>query len=492
MKRRARAGGGLTKGRRRKKAKPISRNTPKVVARSNSSHSSEETEVTRLTLKLNEALEQQTATSEVLRVISSSPGDLQPVFAAMLENAVRICDATFGNIFRWDGEAFQLMAAHKTPPAFAKARKISPIRPTATTLFGRLVATKSLVHTPDLAAEKQYVEERRPSYVEAVELGGIRAFLVVPMLKNDELIGAIGLFRHEVRPFADRQIELVKGFAAQAVIAIENARLLSELRQSLEQQTATADVLKVISSSLGSLEPVFIALLTNATRLCGASYGNLWLCEGDAFRSVALVGELPPSYVERWGTGAVFRPGPDVPLAKATRTKQPYQIPDIRASKPYREGNPLALAGVDEAGILAVLAVPLLKEGDVIGAILIYSKEARPFTEKQVELLENFAAQAVIAIENARLLNELWQRTTDLSEALERQTATSEVLQVISKSPSDLEPVFSTMLEKAVRICGASFGNIYRWGDEGLSIIASCNTVAAFVEQRRQEPCCSP
>ena len=488
MKRRSRAGGGLTKGRRRKKAKPISRNTPKVVARSNSSHSSEETEVTRLTLKLNEALEQQTATSEVLRVISSSPGDLQPVFAAMLENAVRICDATFGNIFRWDGEAFQLMAAHKTPPAFAKARKISPIRPTATTLFGRLVATKSLVHTPDLAAEKQYVEERRPSYVEAVELGGIRAFLVVPMLKNDELIGAIGLFRHEVRPFADRQIELVKGFAAQAVIAIENARLLSELRQSLEQQTATADVLKVISSSPGSLEPVFIALLTNATRLCGASYGNLWLCEGDAFRSVALVGELPPSYVERWGTGAVFRPGPDVPLAKATRTKQPYQIPDIRASKPYREGNPLALSGVDEAGILAVLAVPLLKEGDVIGAILIYSKEARPFTEKQVELLENFAAQAVIAIENARLLNELRQRTTDLSEALEQQTATSEVLQVISKSPSDLEPVFSTMLEKAVRICGASFGNIYRWGDEGLSIIASCNTVAAFVEQRRQEP----
>ena len=488
MKRRSRAGGGLTKGRRRKKAKPISRNTPKVVARSNSSHSSEETEVTRLTLKLNEALEQQTATSEVLRVISSSPGDLQPVFAAMLENAVRICDATFGNIFRWDGEAFQLMAAHKTPPAFAKARKISPIRPTATTLFGRLVATKSLVHTPDLAAEKQYVEERRPSYAEAVELGGIRAFLVVPMLKNDELIGAIGLFRHEVRPFADRQIELVKGFAAQAVIAIENARLLSELRQSLEQQTATADVLKVISSSLGSLEPVFIALLTNATRLCGASYGNLWLCEGDAFRSVALVGELPPSYVERWGTGAVFRPGPDVPLAKATRTKQPYQIPDIRASKPYREGNPLALSGVDEAGILAVLAVPLLKEGDVIGAILIYSKEARPFTEKQVELLENFAAQAVIAIENARLLNELRQRTTDLSEALEQQTATSEVLQVISKSPSDLEPVFSTMLEKAVRICGASFGNIYRWGDEGLSIIASCNTVAAFVEQRRQEP----
>jgi two-component system, NtrC family, sensor kinase len=485
MKRRSRAGGGLTKGRRRKKAKPISRNTPKVVARSNSSHSSEETEVTRLTLKLNEALEQQTATSEVLRVISSSPGDLQPVFAAMLENAVRICDATFGNIFRWDGEAFQLMAAHKTPPAFAKARKISPIRPTATTLFGRLVATKSLVHTPDLAAEKQYVEERRPSYVEAVELGGIRAFLVVPMLKNDELIGAIGLFRHEVRPFADRQVELVKGFAAQAVIAIENARLLSELRQSLEQQTATADVLKVISSSLGSLEPVFIALLTNATRLCGASYGNLWLCEGDAFRSVALVGELPPSYLERWGTGAVFRPGPDVPLAKATRTKRPYQIPDIRASKPYREGNPLALSGVDEAGILAVLAVPLLKEGDVIGAILIYSKEARPFTEKQVELLENFAAQAVIAIENARLLNELRQ-------SLEQETAASEVLDVISRSPGELQPVFRTILENASRLCEANFGILNLYDNGNFPVVAMHNVPDAFAQWRRREPLVQP
>jgi two-component system NtrC family sensor kinase len=271
MKRRSRASGGLTKGQRRKEAKPISRNTPKAVAPSNSPHSSEETEVTRFTRKLNEALEQQTATSEVLRVISSSRGDLQAVFAAMLENAVRICDATFGNIFRWDGEAFQLTAAHKTPPAFAKARKLSPIRPAPTTLFGRLVATKSLVHTADLATEKQYAEERRPSYVEAVELGGIRAFLVVPMLKNDDLVGAIGLFRHEVRPFADRQIELVKDFAAQAVIAIENARLLNELRQittdltertgdlteALEQQMATSEVLRVISSSPGELEPVF-------------------------------------------------------------------------------------------------------------------------------------------------------------------------------------------------------------------------------------------
>jgi two-component system NtrC family sensor kinase len=185
---------------------------------------------------LEETSEQQAATSMVLRVISSSPGDVEPAFAAMLENAVRICGATFGNVFRWNGTAFDLIATHKTPRA--EARKRSPLRSSPTSHFGRLVATQSVVHVRDLAAERNYSDERRSAYVEAVELGGIRTFLAVPMLKEDELIGAFGLFRQEVRPFTDTQIELVKTFAAQAVIVIENARLVKELRERTDQVEA--------------------------------------------------------------------------------------------------------------------------------------------------------------------------------------------------------------------------------------------------------------
>jgi GAF domain-containing protein len=242
---------------------------------------------TDLKKKLAEALEQQAATSEVLQVISSSPGELEPVFQAMLANAVRICDARFGNLYLHESGALRVVASHNVPRAFAEARRRGPFHPAAGSAFGKLIRTKQTVQTADIAATQPYAE-RDPAVVDAVELGGVRTSVAVPMLKNNDLVGAIVIFRQEVRPFTDKQIELVTNFAAQAVIAIENARLLNELRQrtddlseALEQQTATSEVLGVISSSPGELEPVFRAMLEKAVRVCDAKFGTLFRYDGE-------------------------------------------------------------------------------------------------------------------------------------------------------------------------------------------------------------------
>ena len=445
-------------------------------------------DLTERTTDLTEALEQQIATSEVLQTISSSPGDVEPVFAAMLEKAVRICDAKFGNIYRQDGDVFRLLATHNTPPGLAEHRRRSPIRFDPTTLFGRMMTAKGVVHVADLAEEKGYIE-RVPETVSAVELGGIRTVLAVPMLKEDELVGAFTVYRQEVRPFTDKQIALVTNFAAQAVIAIENARLLNELRQrtteltdALDQQTATSDVLKVISSSPGELQPVFDSMLANATRLCEASYGTMWLHESDGqMRMAARHGRLPEAFTEKWRIGTLFRPSSSVPTARVFETRQPIQIVDLKEDRSYFDRDPLSVASVDVAGIRSLIAAPMLKEGLIVGAITVYRQEVRPFTEKQIELVANFAAQAVIAIENARLLNELRQ-------SLEQQTATSDVLQVISSSLGDLEPVFAAMLENAARLCNAKFGNIWRWDGEALHLVATHNTPPAYAEARTRLP----
>ena len=284
-------------------------------------------ELRQRTADLAEALEQQTATSEVLQVISGSPGDLQPVFAAMLENAARICDANFGNIFRWDGDALWLVATHNTPPAFTEHRRRVPFRPNQGNPIGDMLKANAAIHVADLARDERYIQKRDPEVVAAVELGGIRTFVAVPMLKDEKLIGTVILYRQEVRPFTEKQIELVKNFAAQAVIAIENARLLNELRQrtidltdALEQQTATSEVLQVISSSPGDLEPVFRPCWRMRRYVARPTFGNIYRLRFGTGHLVLPTYNTPEAFAEERRKHRL-RPAPDRPLVLVVTTK---------------------------------------------------------------------------------------------------------------------------------------------------------------------------
>ena len=420
----------------------------------------------RRTRERDEALEQLAATSEVLKVISSSPGDLQPVFDAILANATDLCGARFATLRLSEGDHFRTVSLYNAPAALVEHWRSTPlVRPHPESALGRTALTKQVVQIDDVRKGPAY-SKRDPFSVAAADLGGYRTVLTVPMLKGDVLIGVITIYRQEVKAFGDKQIELVKNFAAQAVIAIENTRLLNELRQrtddlseSLEQQTATSEVLSVISSSAGELQPVFETMLAKAIALCEANFGAMWLVDGDGYRTAALHGDLPEAYVEQWRSGTLHRPKADVPMARAIRSRKPVHVPDMLKEKAYLEGDPLPVSVVKIAGIRSLVTVPMLKEGEAIGVITIYRKEVRSFTDKQIELVSNFAKQAVIAIENTRLLSEL-------RESLQQQTATADVLKVISSSPGELEPVFEAMLENATRICEASFGNLFlREGD---------------------------
>jgi GAF domain-containing protein len=444
-------------------------------------------ELRQRTTDLTEALEQQTATSNVLQVISSSPGNLEPVFVTMLENAVRLCDAKFGSINRWDGEALHLVGTYNVPPAFAEFRKRTPFRPGPENPISRMLMTKTVIHFHDLATEQGYIE-RNPTFVAAVELGGVRTFLAAPMLKENELVGVVIVYRQEVRPFSEKQIEIIKNFAAQAVIAIENARLLNELRQSLEQQTATSKVLQVISSATFDLQTVLDTLVASAVRLCEADGGAIWRPDGDTLKVVANFGAS-----KAWQDFAKQNPvipdrgtmsGRVILEGKVIHIRDVLADPEFTGVGYYAHGN-----------YRTSLGVPLLSKGEAVGVFVLARSEVKEFTDKQIELVTTFADQAVIAIENIRLLTELRQRTTDLTEstadlteALEQQTATSEVLQVISRSPGDLKPVFATMLENSVRICDAKFGGVYRCDDGILRLVATHNLPLAYAEIRRDEP----
>jgi GAF domain-containing protein len=336
-----------------------------------------------LARELDEARQRETATSEVLKVVSSSPGALEPVFQTMLEKATRVCEANFGIMFRFEDGAARPVALLGVPQAYIDFVRRGGHQPSEHAPVMRVAKTKQIVHVADFTTERVY-KERNPMAVAGAEIAGIRTLLVVPMLKDNKLVGAIAIYRQEVRPFSDKQIELLTNFAAQAVIAIENTRLLNELRESLEQQTATSEVLSVISSSAGELQPVFRTMLANATRLCEATFGSMLLTENDTFRRVA-IHNAPPMFAEFHRKTQVIHPQRIPDLKLLIETKRPVHIADAAAMDTES-------AIVKFAGARTVLAVPMLKDGELVGAIAIYRQQVRPFTEKQIELVTNFAA----------------------------------------------------------------------------------------------------
>jgi GAF domain-containing protein len=437
----------------------------------------------RLLSELRESLQQQTATSEVLRVISSSPSDLAPVFQTMLANATRLCDANFGLLLLYDGDwRFRVVAMSNVPPAFAELRRREPIfEASPETGLGRAVASKDVVHIADYADEAIYKEQRHPAAVALGDLGGARTYLVVPMLKDKQISGAIAIYRQQVRPFADKQIELVKSFASQAVIAIENTRLLNELRESLRQQTATADVLKTISRSTFDLRRVLDTLTESAAVLCEADMASMVRPEGDHFVLLSNY-RFPQAFVDLIRTMPV-RAGRGSLAGRVLAERGAVHIPDVLADPDYEFGE-----GQKAAAFRSMLGMPLLRDGAVLGIIILTRLQARPYTEKQIELATTFADQAVIAIENVRLFEAEQERSRELSESLEQQTATSEVLKVISASPGELEPVFQAILENAVHICDASFGNLLLYEGDAFRHVALHNAPQAWAAEQKRDP----
>ncbi len=432
--------------------------------------------------ELRVALEQQTATSELLKVIGRSTFDLQPVFETLAENAVRLCAAERALIFRFDGQLLRVVAIQNATPEMREFVERTPIAPGRHSGAARAALERRTIHIHDVQTDSDYTFPARQ-----VDPIPIRTVLGIPMLRADELLGVIIIYRYEVRPFTDGQIALMETFADQAAIAIENGRLLNELQaknadltEALEQQTATAEILRVISRSPTDVQPVFDTIARNARRFCNADSASVLRLDGQLLHLEALDNATAE------GADALRRAYPN-PVSsgtvggRAVLTGHAVHIPDVLEEPEYE------FAGVQGAGLRSVLGVPMLRGGTAIGAITVHTwATPRPFTDKQIELLKTFADQAVIAIENARLFKELEARNRDLTEALEQQTATSEILRVISQSQSDVQPVFDTIVRSAVRLCDGLFSALFQFDGELIHQVAQHNFTPEALEVVRR------
>ncbi len=420
--------------------------------------------------ELRSALEQQTATSEVLKVISRSTFDLQPVLQTLIENATRLAGAEGGLLQRFDGEAFRTDAEYGATPEFGEYRRRNVVPADRGSVSGRAALERRTIHVVDVLADAEFRQ------LDAQRAAGYRTVLCVPMLRHDELVGLFFLWRTEVRAFTDQQIELVATFADQAVIAIENNRLLGELQdkntdltEALEQQTATSEILRVISSSPTGIQPTFDAIAAAATTLCEADNATVFRFDGGLIHFVAHHGRTPDE-VESARQAFPQPPRRQSVTARALLDAAVVHIVDVR-DDPEIEASLQAISRT-------VLSVPLIREGQALGAITVARRVVKPFADKQLALLRTFADQAVIAIENVRLFTELETRNSELRVALEQQTATSELLKVIGRSTFDLQPVFETLAENAVRLCGADRAVIFRADGPLLRIVSAYNISA--------------
>ena len=470
--------------RQRKTENPKRSTTSNAAGRTTSSVADLQQRLERQAREIEDAREERAAISEVLRVISSSPGDLQPVFAAMLENAVRICGAKFGNLWLYDGESFRIGATYGAPPAYVEyLRRAGPFRADERVGIGGLAQTRQTYQVADVAAQPTHNDKLR---VATIDLAGARTVLGVPMLKDGKVVGSIVIYRREVQPFTEKQVALVENFAAQAVIAIENTRLLNELRQrtadlteSLEQQTATAEVLGVISRSKFELQPILQSVVDTAMRLCRADQAIIYRPQSGTYRFAAGHSTVP-EYLEIEKQTTIV-PGHGTVVGRAALTRQVARVDDPLADPLYEKKDDARVGGVR-----SMIGVPLVREGEPIGVIALARNRVEPFTDHEIELVTTFADQAVIAIENVRLFEAEQQRGRELTESLQQQSATADVLKVISRSTFDLQTVLDTLVESAARLCDADSAAIHRPDGNSYPYVASYGYSREYREYMRE------